>query len=334
MKFFRIFLLISALALLLCGCRNYSVADLEVSKSPVAYALDKSELANPPQDPKEQEYSRLNQPLHLIPRELFTSENGIWTEYIQPEGIGVYYLYSYDAGESINTYVVYLDILAHTTLPYHGFTTELGEEYTFYTAQQRIQISPGFIGAVKWDKTTDTLSVWENPPYHPVVQINSIQVEQKSEEIGTVLTEWLYGGTITDPQYSVNNRIPGINVIADIIRYLTVDKPYNALNLVSYAIIENPKENGSITAWKKSEDLPFTSPKNERRGGIVSFQNNYITQSNFYGNLALGGICVYPNGKLTDTAHNMFLHCAFSMADMQHAEQLNWRMDVSLSLAK
>ena len=333
MRILRILILILTL-ILLCSCSGYKAADRAVDRSPVAFAVSKQGLINAPQDPKEQEYSHLNQPLHLIPRELLQTATDNWIEYIQPEGIGVYYLYSYDAGKSINTYVVYLDIIAQTTLPFHGFTTELGEEYTFYNAQQRIRVSPGFVGAVKWDKATDTLSIWENPPYNPTVQINSIQVDKGSEEIGTVLTEWLYSGTITDPQYNANYLIPGINGITRIIRHLTVDQPYDALNLVAYALIDNPKENGCITEWKKSEELHFTSPKEEHRNSIVSFQNNYIAQSNFYGNLALGGICVYPNGKLADTAHNIVLQCTFSTTDMPYDGQMNWRIDLSLSLEK
>ena len=333
MRILRILIPILTL-ILLCSCSGHKAADRAVDRSPVAFSVSKQGLINAPQDPKEQEYSHLNQPLHLIPRELLQTATDNWIEYIQPEGIGVYYLYSYDAGKSINTYVVYLDIIAQTTLPFHGFTTELGEEYTFYNAQQRIRISPGFVGAVKWDKATDTLSVWENPPYNPTVEINSIQVEKESEEIGTVLTEWLYGGTITDPQYNANKLIPGINIIAKIVRRLTLDNPYDALNLVTYALIENPQENGSITKWKKSEELHFTSPKEEHRNSIVSFQNNYIAQSNFYGNLALGGICVYPNGKLADTAHNIVLQCTFSTTDMPYDGQMNWRIDLSLSLEK
>ena len=191
MNLSRFFILTLTLCMLLCACRDYNTADLEVDCSPVPFALNKEELANPPQDAKGQEYSRLNQPLHLIPRELFTTPNGIWTEYVQPEGIGVYYLYSYDAGQSVNTYVVYLDIIARTLLPIHGFTAEVGAEYTFYAAQQRLQISPGFIGAVKWDKATDSLSVWENPPFKPTVQISEIMVSKGTEDIGTVLTDWI-----------------------------------------------------------------------------------------------------------------------------------------------
>ena len=83
MKISRILILVCTLFLFLCGCRDYETADLEVDCSPVPFSLNKEELANPPQDPKEQEYSHLNQPLHLIPRELFTTPNGIWTEYVQ-----------------------------------------------------------------------------------------------------------------------------------------------------------------------------------------------------------------------------------------------------------
>ena len=334
MKFFRIFLLISALALLLCGCRNYSVADLEVSKSPVAYALDKSELANPPQDPKEQEYSRLNQPLHLIPRELFTSENGIWTEYIQPEGIGVYYLYSYDAGESINTYVVYLDIIAHTTLPYHGFTTELGEEYTFYTAQQRIQISPGFIGAVKWDKTTDTLSVWENPPYNPTVQISQIEISKGTDEIGTVLTDWLYSGTVSDPISKNTDKIPETNILPSIISHLIPYLSYDALNSLSYGIIYNPEENGSITESMSVGHSDLINGHEEWWNGHASFPNNYILQNRKNRCIGIGSVSIIPNGKLSQLSDHMFIECNFSGTSMTFAEHLDWKIDINLSLER
>jgi hypothetical protein len=41
---------------------------------------------------------------------------------------------------------------------------------------------------------------------------------------------------------------------------------------------------------------------------------------------------VYPNGKLADTAHNIFLQSTFSTTDMPYDGQLNWRIDLSLSL--
>lgn len=334
MKYIRILLLALTLLLLLCACRYHGPADFTAVKSPTAFAISKDKLANPPQDPKGQKYSRLNQPLHLIPRELLQTPSDQWIEYLQPEGIGVFYLYSYDAGKSVNTYVVYLDIISQTIFPSQGFTTELGEEHTFYTAQQRIQISPGFIGAIQWEKASDTLSVWENPPYHPVVQITSIQADKKNEEIGTVLTEWIYGGSVKEPLHSLTNRIPGTNIIADIVRRLTVDEPYDALNRISYAIIRNPEENGAITEWQDSDQLHFTDRKAEVQGGHVSFHGNYLTQSNFYGNIGLGGICLYPNGTLTDTAHRVFMECTFSGTNIQLGEHLNWRIDISLSMER
>ena len=333
MKLFRILTLTLILSLLLCGCRAYSSADFELDRSPIAFAITKEEYANPPQDTKEQEYSHLNQPLHLIPRELLTTPHDGWVQYIQSDGIGVYYLYSYDAGRSVNTYVVFLDIIASTMLPTRSFTAEVGAEYTFYVSQQRIQISPGFIGAVKWDKESDTLAVWEDPPLQPVVQVNSIQMDKGSDEVGTVLTEWLYGATVSDP-IPKNDRIIGTNIISALIRRLTVGQSYDGLTRLSYAIIDAPRENGSITEWHDSEEHDFTKYTDAHKGGLASFQNNYITQSQFYGNIALGGLCAYPNGKLTDTAHNIFLECTFSAPNQQFAKHLNWRIDIALSLEK
>ena len=328
MKILRI--LISTL-ILLCSCSASHAADRAVDRSPVAFSVSRQELINAPQDPKEQEYSHLNQPLHLIPRELLQTATDSWIEYIQPEGIGVYYLYSYDAGRSVNTYVVFLDIITSTMLPTRSFTAEVGAEYTFYVSQQRIQISPGFIGAVKWDKESDTLAVWEDPPLQPVVQVNSIQMDKGSDEVGTVLTEWLYGATVSDP-IPKNDWIIGTNIISALIRRLTVGQSYDGLTRLSYAIIDAPRENGSITEWHDSEEHDFTQYKDT--GGLVTFQNNYITQSQFYGNIALGGLCAYPNGKLTDTAHNIFLECTFSAPNQQFAKHLNWRIDIALSLEK
>ncbi len=333
MKIARILILICTLFLFLCGCRDYETADLEVDCSPVPFSLNKEELANPPQDPKEQEYSHLNQPLHLIPRELFTTPNGIWTEYIQPEGVGVYYLYSYDAGESVNTYVVYLDIVARTLLPTHGFTAEVGAVYTFYAAQQRLQISPGFIGAVKWDKTTDTLSIWENPPFQPTVQISEITVSKGTEDVGTVLTDWLYSGTVSDPQYQ-DDHIPGVNVISRIIRRLTVGRPHHALNNVLYGVILNPEENGAFAEWNTVDYSHLIDYESECQRGSASFHNNHLAQDRLYGDIGFGSVSVLPNGKLTDTAQRMFFECNFSGLDQTFAKQLDWRIGVTLSLEK
>lgn len=331
MKISRILILTLTLSLLFCGCRSHRSADLEVDRSPVPFAINKEELANPPQDPKGQEYSRLNQPLHLIPRELLTTPNGIWTEYVQPEGIGVYYLYSYDAGQSVNTYIVYLDIIARTLLPTHGFTAEVGAEYTFYAAQQRLQISPGFIGAVKWDKTTDTLSVWKNPPFQPTVQISEITVSKGTEDIGTVLTDWLYGGTVSDPLYQ-NDHILGVNVISKIIRRLTVGRPHNALNNVLYGVILDPEHNGTFAEWNTVDYSHHIDHESECRNGSASFHNNYLSQDRLYDNIGFGSVSVLPNGKLTDTSHRIFFESNFSGMDQTFAKQLEWKIGITLSL--
>ena len=333
MRILRILILILTL-ILLCSCSGYKAADRAIDRSPVAFAVSKQGLINAPQDPKEQEYSHLNQPLHLIPRELLQEATNCWSQYIQPEGIGVYYLYSYDAGKSINTYVVYLDIIAQTTLPFHGFTTELGDEYTFYNAQQRIRISPGFVGAVKWDKATDTLSVWENPPYNPTVQINSIQVDKGSEEIGTVLTEWLYSGTVSDPISKNADRIPGTNIIPSVINHLIPYLSYDALNSLSYGIIYNPEENGSITESMSVGHSDLIIGHEEWWNGHASFPNNYISQNRMNRCIGIGSVSIIPNGKLNQLSDHMFIECNFSGTSMTFAEHLDWKIDISLSLER
>lgn len=334
MKLYRILLLILTLSLLLCSCRPHQPVDCEVDRSPVPFAVSREGLANAPQDRQGQAYSRLNQPLHLIPRELLQTASDRWIEYIQPEGIGVYYLYSYDAGETVNTYVVYLDIISQTLLPTKGFDYEIEHEYTFYVGQQRLQVSPGFMGAIRWAKATDTLSVWENPPLQPTVQISSMELTKGGEEIGTVLTDWLYSSTISDPTHQNHGTIPGTNVIADILRCLTVEKPYHALTDISYGIIHNPEENGAISEWSHAEYFHFTNPNHEKKNGFASYHNNHLSQGRLYNGMGIGGIRIHPNGKLTDPSHRMRIECNFSGIDPSFAKRLDWKINISISLEK
>lgn len=340
MKWIRILSALLLLSLCLGGC---SIHQKVLPRSPVMHTVTKADvLGSITEDsyaPSDSDtFAReLPIPLHILPRTLFQTATNEWVEYIPPIGMGVCYLFSYDAGEEIVSYVVMVDIISSGMMGSHAGMIEAdGKQHTIYGTQQELQIGIGSNCAVKWNKKTDSLTVWANPPFRPEIKA-SLQMEKEEYEgdnVGTVLTEWSLNGRISTPIPSSETPTYFSNTITRITNWLFGDKEINAIEDLSYGIIKNAAKRGEISYWS---DYTKQDHTNNERVPVVArdnFQNNYLYQSHAYGGTALGGVALTHSGQLKNESDYILLICHFTGTDPQIAQQIKWTIHITLTFGK
>ncbi len=365
MKYIRILSALLLLTLFLSGCSIHR----RVAQYSAVHTISKAELL----DAKQEDGTASSQddalakelpiPLHLLPRELLQKETNEWIEYIPPIGGGVYYLFSYDAGDEIVSYVVMLDIISSTYIGSHTGAIEAdGKEISLYGTKQDLRIGVASNCAVKWNKDTDSLTVWAAPPLRPEVKA-TLQMEKEEYEgdnVGTVLTEWSFSGRVTDPStqpytpHPFTNVIteitnwlfadkqiseigtPGFstNIITEVTNWVFADKQIDAIEQLSYGIIKDAEHRGEISYWSDYSKQEHTDSEYVLMAARDSFQSNYLYQSYNYDGTALGGVSITHNGQLKNESDYALLSGRFTGTDPQIAEQIQWNINISLSFGK
>ena len=342
MKRIRILSLLLLLALCLGGCSN--IHHSVITRTPVLHSVCKADM---PGAPTEEDLAALDSdifskelpvPLHLIPRELFQTATNEWIEYIPTIGGGACYLFSYDAGEEIISYVVLLDVTSQSMKDSHVTTKQIGEkEYTFYGTRQDVQIRLASNTAVKWNKETDSLTVWANPPFTPEIKatLRMEKEEYEGDNLGTVLTEWSLNGRISTPLNAIDTPVFFTNVITEITNWLFADeKEVKAISELSYGIIKDAEHRGEISYWSDYREQDHTDNESVFITTRDSFQNNYLYQSYNYDGTALGGVSVTHNGQLKNELDYILLSTHFTGTDPEIARQIKWTINISLSVGR
>jgi len=339
MKRIRIFSLLLLLALSLSGCSN--IHHSVITRTPVLHSICKADM---PGAPTEEDLAALDSdifskelpvPLHLIPRELFQTATNEWIEYIPTIGGGACYLFSYDAGEEIISYVILLDITCQSMKDSHVTTKQIGEvEYSFYGTRQDVQIRLASNTAVKWNKETGNLTVWADPPFTPEIKA-TIQMEKEEHEgdnVGTVLNEWSLSARVADPK-DISDK-PGFftNVIAEMSKLLFSRRQIPAIEELSYGIIKDAEHRGEISYWSDYREQEHTNDESDLITARGSFQNNYLYQSYNYDGTALGGVSITHNGKLKNEGDYVLIIGRFTGTDPQIARQIKWNINISLNV--
>lgn len=341
MKWIRILSLLLLLTVCLSSCNNINQS--AIARSPVIHTVSKADMPTPV---TEEDYAALDSdifakelptPLHLIPRELFQTVTNEWIEYIPTICCGVCYLYSYDAGEEIITYVVMLDIISSSYIASHAGTIKAdGKEIPIYGTRQELQIGIASNCAVKWNKATDSLTVWDNPPFRPEVKA-TLQVEKEEYEgnnVGTVLTEWSLVGRVAKPLNAIDTPIMITNVITEITNWLFADEEVKMISDLSYGIIKDAANRGEISYWSHYNKQDHTNNEQALIAARDNFQNNYLYQSYHYGGTALGGVRITHAGQLTRELNYILLTTRFTGTDPEIAQQIKWTINVTLSFGK
>ena len=340
MKRIRILSLLLLLALSLSGCSN--IHHSVITRTPVLHSVCKADM---PGAPTEEDLAALDSdifskelpvPLHLIPRELFQTATNEWIEYIPTIGGGACYLFSYDAGKEIISYVVLLDITSQSMHGSHASTKQIGEkEYTFYGTKQDLQIRVASNCAVKWNKSTDDLTVWADPPFTPEIKatLRMEKEEYEGNNLGTVLTEWSLSGRISTPLNANDTPIRITNVITEIANWLFADEEkVKAITELSYGIIKDAEHRGEISYWSDYREQEHTNDESDLITARGSFQNNYLYQSYNYGGTALGGVSITHNGQLKNEGDYVLIIGSFTGTDPQIAQHINWNINISLNV--
>ena len=342
MKLIRILSLLLLLTWCLSGCHN--IHQRAIDRSPVLHSICKADM---PRSITEDEYVELDSdifakelpvPLHLIPRELFQTATNEWIEYIPTIGGGACYLFSYDAGDEIVSYVVLLDITSQSMHGSHASTKQIGEkEYTFYGTKQDLQIRVASNCAVKWNKSTDDLTVWADPPFTPEIKatLRMEKEEYEGNNLGAVLTEWSLSGRISTPLNANDTPIMITNVITEIANWLFADEEeVKAITELSYGVIKDAEHRGEISYWSDYREQDHTNDDSDLITARGSFQNNYLYQSYNYGGTALGGVSITHNGQLKNELDYILLSTRFTGTDPEIAQQIKWNINISLSFGR
>ena len=341
MKLIRILSLLLLLTWCLSGCSN--IHQSAIARSPAVHTVSEADM---PRSVTEDEYAELDSdlfakelpiPLHLIPRELFQTATDEWIEYIPTISCGVCYLYAYDAGEEIITYVVMLDIISSSYIGSHTGTIEADEkEISLYGTKQDLQIGIASNCAIKWNKTTDSLTVWADPPFRPEVKA-TLQAEKEEYEgnnVGIALTEWSLGGRVAKPLNAIDTPIIITNVITEITNWLFADEEVKVISDLSYGIIEDAENRGEISYWSHYNKQDHTNNEQALITARAHFQSNYLYQSYNYGGTALGGVRITHAGRLTNESDYILLTTRFTGTDPEIAQQIKWTINVTLTFAK
>lgn len=318
MKMIKIFTLF-LLSLLLTGCGVHRSLDRTPARFAVTEELMQAELSEVTDCAEE-----LPAPLNRFPREIFQEATDAWEQYLLPPGYPCF-LYSYEHDGQIFSYMVVLDI---TDSPARGFPNN--NEYQLVS--QSVQVRLCSSTAVMWDRQADTLTVWEDAPLTPTVTAD-IKIVKSGDTVGTVLHEWVGGGTVAAREEPPSASFP-FDFLAILFNQIFSNKTPDALTELRYGIIEDVEHNGTVTAWIDHSDSEYTHDEDALRHCRDTFQTNYKYQSLLQNGMGIGGVWATHWGTMTDAEHYFFLECYFYELNDSVMQDIEWEVGVAVGFEK